>query len=239
MKRLAVFCTLILFPLALSADYKSALELFQKGDYAASLKVVADELNASQDMVAGSPNYRLRYLAAHNHWRMGNHDRALTHLAACARIQPSSADPLIDIGLIYIDLNRWQDAINAGQRAATLDKNSAMAFYILGKARYGFQNYWGAKEYLEKATSLDFELYAAWSELGRSLTALEKYPEAETAFSTALSLNPDSPEVLNNYAVMLHKAGNHKKAAELIARAAKLNPQSAVIAKNVTILGGK
>ena len=239
MKRLTVCCALILFPLALAADYNAALELFQKGDYAASLQAVADELNAAQDMVAGSPNYRLRYLAAHNHWRMGNHEKALAHLAVCARIQPKTADPLIDIGLIYIDLKRWQDALDAGQRAAALDKNSAMTFYILGKARYGFQNYWGAKEYLEKATSLDFELYAAWSELGRSLTALAKYPEAETAFSTALSLNPDSAEVLNNYAVKLHKAGNRKKAAELMARAAKLNPQSAVIARNVTILGGK
>lgn len=231
-----IFC-ITAFPLF--ADYNSALKLFTEGKYDDSLKVIAEELDAAKDMTADSPNYKLRFLAGHNHWKMKRYENALSHLGRCLQIRPNDTNAMIDVGLIYLEMKKYNDAVRVGQKIAEKEKNNAMAYFIIGKARYGLGNFWGAKELLEKATSADFEMYAAWNELGKTFMMLKKYPEAEIAFATAYSVNPSSPEIMNNFAASYFAQGKKDKAAEMIKKAAEADKTNPAIQANLGIFTAK
>ncbi|HEY1406175.1 MAG TPA: tetratricopeptide repeat protein, partial [Spirochaetota bacterium] len=174
------------------ADYNQALDLYKKGKYQDSLKSVADSLDVAKDNDPASPNYQLRFIAAHDHRNLGNTASAIIHLQKCSEIKPKSVDPLIDLAFLMIDTGKYKDATAYGQKILSLDPKNAMGFYILGLSSYKQGVFWGAKEYLEKATAFDPDLYIAWNTLGLTLMYLKKYPDADTAFSTALAMNPDT-----------------------------------------------
>lgn len=227
----AVVSLIAAFPVF--ADYNSALNLFSQGKYEESLKIIGQELDASLDMTADSPNYKLRFLAAHNHWKMKRYENAMSHIGRCLQIKPDDTNAMIDAGLIYSDWNKFKDALRIGQKLAEKEKNNPAGYYLIGKARYGLENYWGAKELYEKATSIDFNFYPAWNELGKTLMMLKKYPEAEIAFSTALSIKPGSYEVMNNLAACYYTQGQKEKATEMLKKAAEAGKSNAVIQENL------
>jgi len=75
-------------------------------------------------------------------------------------------------------------------------------------------------------------MYMAWNTLGLALMNLNKISDANTAFSTALAMNPDTPEILNNLAISAARMGKLDEALKSIARAAELAPQNEQVKKN-------
>jgi len=214
------------------ADYNQALDLFKEAKYQDSLKAVADALDVTKDTDPASQNYQLRFLAAHNHRKLGNLPSSILHLQRCAEIKPAAVEPLIDLAFVMIDAGRYKEASAYAQKAVTIDGKNAMGFYLLGLSQYKQGSFWGAKEYLEKALSIDPELYMAWNTQGLVLMSLKKYPDANTAFSTALAMSPDTAEVLNNLAVCYAKMGNTAEAVKAAERAAAIAPANEQIKKN-------
>jgi len=218
-------------PMMLFADYDKALKLFEQGKYDDALSEIASTLDVSKDFEPNSPNYNLRYLAGHIHAKKGNYESALTHLKRCAEIQKDSINPLIDIAFVYIDQKKYTDAI-AWARKALQIKQAPVAYYILGLSYSGIGSYWQAKEYLEKAISLDPEMYYAYNELGNVLMYLGRVTQAQTAYSAAYALAPSSALICNNLAMSYVQAGDVKKAVEIIEKARKLAPDNSVIVEN-------
>ncbi|MCX8124154.1 MAG: tetratricopeptide repeat protein [Spirochaetes bacterium] len=229
--RLLCILFIIIIPTVLLADYNKALKLFEQGKYDEALTEIALALDVAKDFEPNSPNYNLRYLAAHIHAKKGNYESALTHLKRCSEIQKDSVDPLIDIAFIYIDQKRYADAM-AWARKALQVKQTPIAYYILGISYSGIGSLWQAKEYLEKAISLDPEMYYAYNELGNVLMFLNRITQAQTAYSAAYALAPSSAFVCNNLAMSYLQAGDVKKAAEIIEKARKLAPDNPVIVEN-------
>jgi len=215
----------------LYAEYSDALKLFEKKKYQESLDMIAAELEVSEDFTPESPNYRLRHLAAHNHWKLGNLDSAVIHLKRCAQIKKDIPDPYIDLGLLMMDHGRSRDAA-VFARESIKRKETAIAYYILGRSYSGMKSYWKAKEYLEKANSMDPEMYMSYNELGNVLMKLKRYNEAQTAYATAHALNQESAEVLNNLAVCNENLGNAAQAKEYITKAHEIDPSGSVIREN-------
>jgi Flp pilus assembly protein TadD len=227
---LILFAVLCAFPAF--ADYDKALELFNQKKYQESLKVVADSLEVSKDSDPASPNFKLRFLAAQNHRKLGNLQNAILHLQRCSNINPKSADPYIDLAYVSIDMGKYKDALAYAQKAQQLDPKNATAYYLSGMAQYKMGVFWSAKEFFEKANSLDQEMYIAWNALGLTLMQLKKFADANTAFSTALAWSPDTPEILNNLSVSAARMGRIDEAVKYITRAAELAPQNEQIKKN-------
>lgn len=143
-----IFC-IAAFPLF--ADYNSALKLFTEGKYDDSLKVIAEELDAAKDMTADSPNYKLRFLAGHNHWKMKRYENALSHLGRCLQIRANDTNAMIDVGLIYLEMKKYTDAVRVGQKIAEKEKNNAMAYYIIGKGALRSRKFLGRKRTFRKS----------------------------------------------------------------------------------------
>jgi tetratricopeptide (TPR) repeat protein len=214
------------------AAYSDALKLYQDKKYQESLGKIAGELVVGRDTDAKSSNYELRFLAAHNHWKLGNYEAAIAHFKRCAEIQKDIADPLLDLALLLAETGKYREAELHVTRALAMQK-SALGYYIIGKSAYGVGNFWKAKEFYEKAIGLDPGLYIAYNGLGCALMKLSRYAHANTAFSAALSVMPSSPEILNNMGLCLEKMGKRDEAVGYYEKAAGLTPQNPVIRQNL------
>jgi tetratricopeptide (TPR) repeat protein len=233
MKKIIFMTGLILFiATVLFASYKDALKLFEQKDYRASLKMIADELETANDKKEGSPNYNLRFLAAHNHWKLGNNKSAIDHFTRCIEIKPGSADPYTDLAMLYFEIKKYPEAENMGRRGLEVEK-SAMLYYVMGLVSLKKENFWKAKEMFEKANSINPEFYYSYNSLGMTLMKLKKYSEANTAFSAAHAIKPKSIEIINNLGMSYEKLGKNNEAYEYYKKALALDDSNKVVAANI------
>ena len=214
------------------ASYKKALEFYQQKKYKDSLKILADNLDVDKDMEAGSPNYKIRFLAAHNHWKLGNSESCIAHFRRCMDIKKTDVNPYIDIAFYLAESKRYGDATDFAKRGLNIKKDS-MLYYILGKVSLKRDNFWKAKEYFEKANSLNQEMYFSYNSLGITLIRLKKYSEANTAFTIASALYPDSPQILNNLGMSYELLGKYKRAHEYYRQSNLLDESNKQIIKNL------
>ena len=231
---------LVLFLILLSsvnvfASYKEALKLFEEGNYSDSLKIIADELDTTNDSVLDSPNYKLRFLAAHNHWQLGNDNSAIAHFAKCMEIKKDTVDPYIDLGLFYLEKGKYPASESICQRGLKIE-SSPMLYYIIGKTYLAKRNFQKAREFFEKANSVDPEFYMSYNELGIALMNLGRIGEANTAFRIANSLNPRNSQVLNNLGISYESIGDKKSAVSALKKALKLDPDNTEIKNNLSTL---
>ncbi|MCL2026357.1 MAG: tetratricopeptide repeat protein [Leptospirales bacterium] len=204
----------------LAASYEEALKLYQEGKHKESLVLLARELDVSKDLDDGAPNYRIRFLAAHNHWKLGNNDSAIIHFRRCMDMKNNPIDPYVDLSLFFLEKNRLNEAETCARNGLQKERN-AMLYYVLGEAARRRGNFERAKEFLETANSIDPENFVSYNALGMTLIHLGRYGDANTAFSVALAINAASAEVMNNIGVSLERlaasqeaSGNQKGAAE-------------------------
>jgi tetratricopeptide (TPR) repeat protein len=239
MKKSIIFLCFIIFmkPL-LFASYAEALKLYEKKDYKNSLKMIASELQVANDAKPDSPNYNLRFLAAHNHWKLGNTKSAVDHFTRCMDINKKKVDPYIDLAMLQIEAKKYGDAENMARRGLELEK-SPLLYYLLGLVSLKRENFWKAKEMFEKANSIDPELYVSYNAMGIALMRLKKYSEANTAFSAANAIKPKSAEILNNMGMSYEKLGKHKEALEYYENARAMDENNSAVAKNLARLKKK
>ncbi len=213
------------------AAYEQALGLFQEKKYQESLNILANDLIVADDFKPGSPNYKIRFLAAHIHWKLGNEESATIHFRKCMAIDKTKADPYIDLALLLLEKGRLNPAFSVAEDGLKV-KEDSMLFWILGRISYQKENYWRAKELLEKSVSIDPELYFSYNDLGMSLMKLGKFGDANTAFSVALAVNPDSAEINLNIAQSLIMMGKFNDAENYAKKANNLVPDNEMI-KNI------
>lgn len=237
-KAIMTLALLISLNAILFASYKEALSLFEEKKYKESLEVIVRELDVKKDLEKDSQNYDLRFLAAHNHWKLGNIQPAVSHFKKCSEIRKDIPDPLIDLSFLMLEYKRYGDAAFFAGQALKISEGP-VSYYLLGKSAMKTGNYYKAKEYFEKALSLDPEFGISYNNLGMVLMRLKKYSEANTAFSAALANMPDSTEVLNNIAMNLEMTGRLDEALKYISKANEKNPENSVVKANLERLKGK
>jgi Flp pilus assembly protein TadD len=229
-KLLSIF--IIFISSASFASYEDALKLFQDKKYAESLSIVAKELVGAEDFKPGSPNYKQRLLAAHNHWKLGNDKSAAAHFKKCTEIDKKNPAAYIDLAMMYLEMKKYNDADAAASRGLAYSKDG-MLYYVLGMVQLSTKNYNKAKDFFEKANSANPELYISYNALGIALMNLQKYSEANTAFSVALAINTESPEIINNVGMSYEKLGKKKEAAEYFKKASSLDSSNETIKANL------
>ena len=221
---IAVFLMLYTCPYAF-AEYDEALRLFNEKNYKESLAILAQELIAADDYKTGSPNYKIRFLAAHNHWKLGNIESASAHFRRCMAIDKSNVDPYIDIAIMLVERGKLNEAVSVIEDGLKV-KEDPMLLWILGRTYYKKGNFLRAKELLEKANSMDPEFYFSYNDLGIVLMKLKKFGDANAAFTVALAIRPDSAEINYNIAQSLLQMEKNNEALDYAKRALELDPNS-------------
>ncbi|MCL2156125.1 MAG: tetratricopeptide repeat protein [Leptospirales bacterium] len=204
------------------AEYNQALELFNEKKYKESLDILGQDLIVADDYKSDSPNYKIRFLAAHNHWKLGNIESASAHFRRCMAIDKSKVDPYIDISIMYVEKGRLNEAISVIEDGLKI-KEDPMLFWVLGRVHYKKGNYLRAKELLERANSIEPDFYFSYNDLGIVLMKLRKFGDANAAFTVALAIQPDSAEINYNIAQSLLMLGKNNEALDYAKRALELD----------------
>lgn len=231
MKKIIILCLAVCLNTAAAfASYDQALALYQEKKYQESLAMVANDLVVADDYKENSPNYKLRYLAAHNHWKLGNAQSAVAHFRKCMSIKKTAVEPYIDCAILLLEKQRFGDAGSIAEDGLKI-KDDPMLYWILGRTALARKDFWRAKELFEKANSMDPEFYVSYNDLGIVLIHLNKAGDANTAFSVALAIYPDSAEANYNMAYSCLLVGRKNDALSYSKRALELAPYNEAVKK--------
>ena len=141
--------------------------------------------------------------------------------AGLSRLQKSAAnaDLLLSVAQALGAKGQMNLAAEACNLALDRWPDHSGAFAALGGLLSASGDVEGAILASEKALTLDVSRIDARMTLALSLIHLSRYQEAEQVFQDALLLEPDSAEVLGNYANLLHGLGRNGEARLLLERA--------------------
>jgi tetratricopeptide (TPR) repeat protein len=219
-KWILIFLVLFISSSAFAA-YDKALSLYQENKFQESLAICAEDLVMADDFKPGTQNYKIRYLAAHNHWKLGNIESASIHFRKCMAIDKTKIDPYIDLSMLLIEKRKFSAAGSVIEDGLKV-KEDAMLFWLLGKIAIERRDYQRARTLFERANGIDPEFYVSYNDLGIALMKLGKYGDANAAFSVAYAINPDSAEINNNMAYSLYKMEKKNEALHYIKKAMEL-----------------
>ena len=125
-----------------------------------------------------------------NYHRAGQLNEARELYRQVLAHDPSNADALNLLGVLYGEKERFHDAIQCLGKAVTLRPNEAQFRNNLGNTYLLAREPTFAVEQLKEATRLNPRYMEAWFNLGKSYEALDQIAEAKVAIDRALRLDP-------------------------------------------------
>ena len=157
--------------------YVAALE--KKGDAAGALKVL-DTAEAAGADAFGVTCARASALGA-----TLKYADAEKMIRAAAKLQPESAEVLLQTGILACRRGRWRDAVEPLKRGAGLEPDNATAHYFIGEALNHTDDLPGALAAYERAAEIEPDHWRALKGVGIVLDRLGRSSDAATFYRRA------------------------------------------------------
>ena len=138
---------------ATDAELSAAYGLMGQTYHAYSLKTPARECYINASRLAPG-DFRWLYLLAKLDQQEGNVEQAIRGFKNVISLRPDFVAAPVNLGNMYLELNRLDDAQSSFSNALSIDKSSAAAHYGLGQVALSKRNYVEAINYLQKALEL-------------------------------------------------------------------------------------
>lgn len=166
--------------------------------------------------------------------RLGRMSQAEETYKEAISMRPQSALEYERLGEFYSRRARYSEAITSVQKAASLAPQNAVYWSSLGGLYYYSGRYQQALDALQRAISIR-PSFEAYTNLGHSYFALQRWPDAVSAFEQALSLGQNQIQAHGNLARAYYwylpkramAATEYKKALSLAKEQLKVNPRDA------------
>jgi tetratricopeptide (TPR) repeat protein len=152
------------------------------------------------------------------------------------RYAPASPRIYSNLGVIYGDSGRNEDAITSFKKAVEVKPDYTQAWYNLGKTYEKIGKYEEAIESLKRAIELRPEYAQAYNDLGVAYSAMGKSEEALTAFRRAIELRPEYAQAYYNLGLSYQEIGRNDEAAAAYEKTIELTPNFADAHYNLAIL---
>jgi tetratricopeptide (TPR) repeat protein len=183
-------------------EFEKALKESSKGNTSKAVEGLERAIKLAPDFYEAQNSLGAQYL------RLQKYQDAETALLRAKNLGPKSAEPLINLGLVYYQQGETQgDAGHAEEAAATFQKAvesldesvkrnplSASAHSYLGAALYKLASYDRAESVLNRALELDGEQQDARLMLINVYTKKTRYQDALELIKTFLIKNPKAPQ---------------------------------------------
>ena len=129
------------------------------------------------------------------HMASGQYEQALTEFNYCLKdlVYQKKQLPLVNIGMIYIDMKDYDKALASLTRAVEVAPEYALAYQQIGKLHILKGELEPALDYLGNAARLDANDPETFMALGEVFSRLGKPEEAAQAYSRVSSLAPNTP----------------------------------------------
>ena len=146
---------------------------------------------------------------------------------------PDDVEALNNLGIIFFQLKKHQEAISYYEKAIKINPNYAEAhnnlgvvFKILGEHKNAVSSY-------EKAIKINPNYAEAHNNLGSVYKELKEYYKAKDFYEKAIKINPNYVEGYNNLGVVFKILGDYKSAISSYEKAIKANPNYSVSLNNL------
>ena len=159
------------------------------------------------------------------HHQEGSFEESTVMLERALRLKEErSLMPIL--GLNYLRLRRYDDAIAVLTRATELDPGSSISYNALGVVYEEMGRYQNALLAYQHAIRLDPKDAAFHTNLGNAYRVLDRDDEALAAYQRAIELNPDYPPPHNNLAGLYVDKGRYAEATKELHERIRLKPDS-------------
>ena len=146
----------------------------------------------------------------------------VTSIFAVNRLNTANAKELYQQGNTYYELQRYQKAIAAYDRAIEIKPNYSLSWNGKGATLYELKQYEDALIAYDKAIQLQPSYLDAWKGRAFTLYKLNRYSEALASFDKVLDQENELPEVWNARGEILSNLKNYNQAIKSYDRAIEL-----------------
>jgi tetratricopeptide (TPR) repeat protein len=171
---------------------KKAVDLFNKAVNSAKKGRYDDAVSKAESALRIAPNF----YQAHNslglfYRQVGQLDKAEEHFVRAHEINSRSADPLINLGGLYLQENRPVMAEQTSEKAVAANSRSAPALFNLGVSLYRLAKLDQAEKALLKALAIAPKMFQIRLALANVYLKLSRYDNLMEQLNTYLAENPD------------------------------------------------
>jgi tetratricopeptide (TPR) repeat protein len=131
---------------------------------------------------------------------------------------------LVTKASIAMDLDRYEEVVEAAKAAIDVDSRMTEAWFLHGEANRLLGHRDDARESLEQACELDPTDVRPLRSLGNLLVSEQRLGQARAQFQRAWELEPDDPWPMADVAQLDHLEGHPKQALALLSRALSRDP---------------
>lgn len=157
--------------------------------------------------------------------QLGKNELALRCIAEAVKLDPIQAAYHSNLGVVYLALDRINEAIASYRLAILRKQDYPEAFCNLGHALIKLRDFDEADKALREALRLQGEYPEVQFNLGQLAQERGHVDEAIRYYREALRLRGDYIEPLNNLAVLLKNRGEFDEAQQLLQKSLELNPR--------------
>ena len=154
---------------------------------------------------------------------------------ATAKTSPTSSMAWNNVGYVYTERGNLEMAIEAFQRAISLNPRHAGAHHNLGIAYFKLKNYDQAIFWFEKSIALN-PVPQVYQDLGVVYVEKGEFGKAEEQFRKILKFDPNCVMAYNSLGVIFYKQGRIEEARLMWQKALELDPNSVGVKKNLILL---
>jgi len=177
-----------------------------------------------------SPDIHLKVLLARSFNQCGEYQMAIPLLFQVTKQKLDYRDAWILLGYAYLQTEKYPDAIEALERAKTLDPQSPDALFYLGLGYYSMNDYQKAEDNLSKAKQYGFQQEILVDQkLAEVYLQLQNFPKSAANYEKVLSLNSED---VNYYVkpiwIYIEKTHQPDRALQLAEKAAADHPKEAM-----------
>ncbi len=177
-----------------------------------------------------SPDVHLKVLLARSFNQCGEYEMAIPLLFAVTKAKLDYRDAWILLGYAYLETNKYQDAIEALERAKTLDDQKPETLFYLGLAYYSVNRFQDAEDALLLAKQYRFEpKILVDQKLAEVYLELQNYQKSAASYEAVLALNSeDVGYYVKPMWIYLEKINQPQKALVLAQKALANHPKDAM-----------
>jgi tetratricopeptide (TPR) repeat protein len=220
---------------AITADPESLFLRVELAELYWRVSRVGDAIHEAEDVLKSDPNYPdAHQLLARVYWHMlgesqtektnkENLRKAIEHMEALTRLQPSDTDSWQVLGRLYKMDNQDQKAEEAFKKVLNVDPDSKGGLSSLAQLYFEQGDYAGAVELLKKIPEADMDP-SLLGMLGYAYSQTHDFQSAVATDEKALAKDPENQELRRAYADALMDMGNTPAARTEFEKILKADP---------------
>ena len=217
-----------------------------RGESLIHLGEFAEASQALRSYIAQHPtSSEALYLLGYSLNKQNKPAESLKTYTEAAKYAPPKASDFETIGLDYVLLNDYPDAIKWLEHSVELDPNNVGALYALGRCYYTQSRFNDAEKKFRTVLQLEPNHRKSWQNLALVLEALNRPDEADRAFKRSIELSASDSKVNEwpylDYGGFLLNQDRPSEAVPILQRAVAIAPACAAchekLGRSFSLLG--